>query len=127
MKITLEYYNHTCGDGCCDTYGYDVFVDGEKIGSIGEDAQDLAELLNETFNTTKTSTHSGLKSLDEHNSNAWSTQTRWFSNEPIPNGIACPKCGNELMDTNPMMTLTSHPAKKNVHCSKCEYKGYRIV
>jgi hypothetical protein len=82
---------------------------------------------NETFNTTKTSTHSGLKSLDEHNSNAWSTQTRWFSNEPIPNGIACPKCGNELMDTNPMMTLTSHPAKKNVHCSKCEYKGYRIV
>ncbi len=81
----------------------------------------------QTFNTTKTSTHSGLKSLDEHNSNAWSTQTRWFSNEPIPNGIACPKCGNELMDTNPMMTLTSHPAQKSVHCSKCEYKGYRIV
>jgi C4-type Zn-finger protein len=50
-----------------------------------------------------------------------------YSNEPRPNGIACPKCGNELMDTNPMMTLTSYPAQKNVHCSKCEYKGYRIV
>jgi hypothetical protein len=73
------------------------------------------------------STNSGLVSLDEHNSNAWSTQTRWFSNEPIPNGIACPKCGNELMDTNPMMTLTSYPAQKDVHCPKCEYKGYRIV
>ena len=53
MKITLEYYNHTCADGCCDTYGYDVFVDGEKIGSIGEDAKDLADLLNETFNTNE--------------------------------------------------------------------------
>ena len=53
MKITLEYYNHTCGDGCCYIYGYDVFVDGEKIGSIGEDAQDLAELLNEIFNTNE--------------------------------------------------------------------------
>ena len=49
MKIELQPYNHTCADGCCDTYGYDVFVDGEKIGSIGEDAQELAELLNETF------------------------------------------------------------------------------
>jgi hypothetical protein len=51
MEITLEYYDHTCADGCCYTTGYDVFVDGEKIGSIGEDAQELADLLNETFNT----------------------------------------------------------------------------
>ena len=51
MKIELEPYEHTCGDGCCYTTGYDVFVDGEKIGSIGEDAQELADLLNETFNT----------------------------------------------------------------------------
>jgi DNA-directed RNA polymerase subunit RPC12/RpoP len=50
-----------------------------------------------------------------------------YSNEPKSNGIACPKCGNELMDTNPMMTLTSHPAQKNVHCPKCEYTGYRIA
>jgi len=51
MKIELEPYVHTCADGCCYTTGYDVFVDGDKIGSIGEDAQELAELLNETFNT----------------------------------------------------------------------------
>ncbi len=77
--------------------------------------------------TTTTSTNTGLVSLDEHNSNAWSTQVNMYSGEPRPNGIACPECGNELMDTNPMMTLTSHPAKKDVHCPKCEYKGYRIV
>ena len=52
MKIELEAYDHTCADGCCYTTGYDVFVDGEKIGfTIGEDATELAELLNETFNT----------------------------------------------------------------------------
>ena len=52
MKIELEPYDHTCADGCCYTTGYDVFVDGEKIGhTIGEDAMELAQLLNETFNT----------------------------------------------------------------------------
>jgi hypothetical protein len=53
MKITLEYYNHTYADGWWAGCGYDVFVDGEKIGSIGEDAQELADLLNETFNTNE--------------------------------------------------------------------------
>jgi len=52
MKIELEPYEHTCSDGCCYTTGYDVWVDGKKIGhTIGEDAQELADLLNETFNT----------------------------------------------------------------------------
>lgn len=52
MKIELEAYHHTCADGCCYNYGYDVFVDGEKIGStVGEDAFELAELLNEHFDT----------------------------------------------------------------------------
>ncbi len=50
MKIELQPYWHTCGDGCCDEYGYNVLVDGKIIGSIGEDAQELADLLNETFN-----------------------------------------------------------------------------
>jgi len=52
MRIELKPYDHTCGDGCCYTTGYDVFVDGEKIGfTTDEDAQELAELLNEYFNT----------------------------------------------------------------------------
>jgi DNA-directed RNA polymerase subunit RPC12/RpoP len=68
-----------------------------------------------------------LVSLDEHNSEAWATQTGWFSNEPKPNGIACSECGEELMDSNPNETLTSYPAQKNVHCPKCGTRGYRIA
>ena len=105
----------------------DAWIEGGEYGYLSQESDRvLAEqYYNETFNTTTTTTHSGLVSLDEHNSNAWSTQVNMYSNEPRPNGIACPECGNELMDTNPMMTLTSHPAKKDVHCPKCEYKGYR--
>ena len=52
MKIELIHYEHTCHDGCCYTSGYDVIVDDVFIGSIeSEDAQELADLLNETFNT----------------------------------------------------------------------------
>jgi hypothetical protein len=88
-----------------------AWIDGDNSDCLSEqDSSDFAEqYYNETFNTTKTLTHGGLVSLDEHNSNAWSTQVNMYSNEPRPNGIACPECGNELMDTNPMMTLTSHP------------------
>lgn len=54
MKITLKPYEHTCDDGCCYQTGYDVFVDGKKVGfTISEDAQYLADILNEYFNTEK--------------------------------------------------------------------------
>lgn len=50
MKITLKDYQHTCSDGCCDTYGYDVFVDGTEIGSVeDDDVRGLVELLNTWF------------------------------------------------------------------------------
>lgn len=52
MKIELEAYEHTCADGCCYITGYDVYVDGKRIGNTsGEDALELADLLNEHFNT----------------------------------------------------------------------------
>ena len=68
-----------------------------------------------------------LKNLSEHNSQASSTQWAMMDSSPILNGIACPKCGAELYDSNPMVILTSMPAQKNVHCSKCDYVGYRIA
>lgn len=68
-----------------------------------------------------------LKNLDEHNSERSFRHWHITSNEPRLNGIACPKCGEELYDTNPMVTLTSNPPQKNVNCSKCDYVGYRIA
>jgi hypothetical protein len=67
-----------------------------------------------------------LKSLSEHNGIQWSTQSQMFDNKPKKNGIECPKCGEELWDSNPMVTLTSHPAQKNIHCD-CGYSGYRLA
>ena len=47
-------------------------------------------------------------------------------NKPRPNGIACPECGGELLDSHPMMQLANSPPQKNVHCPKCKYAGYRV-
>ena len=54
MKIELEPYEHTCGDGCCYQTGYDVFIDGKKIDfTTSEDAQELVDILNEYFKDKK--------------------------------------------------------------------------
>lgn len=65
-----------------------------------------------------------LKDLDEFN-----VQRRrmYTNNPPQPNGIACPKCGKELIDSNPKVTLTSNPPQKNVDCPWCGYRGHRIA
>jgi C4-type Zn-finger protein len=68
-----------------------------------------------------------LTNLAEHNGYATSIQYAMNDQSPRLNGIACPKCGEELYDSNPMITLTSIPAQKNVHCSKCEHVGYRVA
>ncbi len=48
-------------------------------------------------------------------------------NSPKPNGIACPKCGKELLDLTPNMILTSMPPQKTIICRKCGYKGTRLA
>lgn len=50
-----------------------------------------------------------------------------MKNKPHPNGITCPNCGEELMDSIPMIILTSNPPQKKVCCSSCDYVGYRIT
>lgn len=67
-----------------------------------------------------------LKSLDEFNSEKYKQHySMWH--ETIWNNIACPKCGAECFDSNPHATLTSNPPKKNIACSKCDFKGFRIA
>lgn len=68
-----------------------------------------------------------LKSLSEFNAKARAIQSITTGNTATPNGIACPNCGEEMVDSNPMITLTSYPAQKDVHCPSCKYSGYRIA
>ena len=70
-----------------------------------------------------------LKSLTEFNADKQAEFERQerLRKAPNANGIACPECGKELWDTFPMVTLTSNPPQKNVHCPACGYKGYRIA
>lgn len=69
-----------------------------------------------------------MKTLEEHNKEREQSYELWRKRqEPHPNGIACPKCGEELWDSNPMVTLYSNPPKKYVHCPKCGYRGYRLA
>lgn len=53
-------------------------------------------------------------------------RARLEENKPRLNGLACPLCGAELLDSQPMYTLASSPPQKNVNCSKCNYAGYRV-
>lgn len=46
---------------------------------------------------------------------------------PSKNGIACPKCGKELVDSEPHITLTSNPPQTRIACESCDYSGYRVV
>lgn len=69
-----------------------------------------------------------LISLDSHNNFARTKNRALQNNNPVLNGIACPKCGEELYDSNPMETFTSNPPQKRTKCSneECDYNGYRI-
>lgn len=66
-----------------------------------------------------------LKSLEGHNKEA-REHYRDMDKYPRSNGLACPNCGRELMDSDPMM-LTSSPPQRNVHCSGCGFIGYRVA
>lgn len=67
---------------------------------------------------------SDLKNLDSFNEE----KSKSYSSLSVPrlNGIACPKCGSELYDSNPSFSLMTYPPKKAINCSKCEYTGYRV-
>ena len=69
------------------------------------------------------------KTLSRYNNITSTFNIGLIFQSPVPNGIACPKCGKELLDTQPNVTLTSMPLKKNIGCSNenCDYVGYRII
>jgi hypothetical protein len=48
LLIELEEWDHTCGDGCCYTYGIDIFINGERIED--EDGSNPHQLLKAVLN-----------------------------------------------------------------------------
>ncbi len=69
-----------------------------------------------------------LKSLKDFNAKkrVWYNTIEEAKRKPRYNGIACPECGAELIDTNPNIVLTSNPPQKNIHCPNGDYRGYRL-
>jgi len=67
-----------------------------------------------------------LKSLAEHNTHMQNLQMWDSIVQSRPNGIACPECGKELLDTNPNFALLTSPVQYRVHCSACDYMGTRF-
>lgn len=67
-----------------------------------------------------------LKTLEEHNTLRAAAHDAMAQRSPRANGIACPQCGKELVDSNPSV-LASNPPKKNTKCLSCDYVGYRIA
>jgi hypothetical protein len=65
-----------------------------------------------------------MKTLDEYNEEALAIFTE-LNTYPQPNGIACPKCGKEMLDMD-CMVLCSNPPKKNIGC-ECGYRDYRFA
>ena len=68
-----------------------------------------------------------LKTLNEHDSERLGLYYGLYENTPKPNGIGCPQCGEELVDSMPNITLTSLPPKKDIHCPYCDFRGYRLA
>lgn len=60
-----------------------------------------------------------LKSIKEHNN-------RFTKEIAFSTGIACPKCGSELMYVDQNLLL-SNPPQRRVQCSKCNHIDYILV
>jgi hypothetical protein len=68
-----------------------------------------------------------LKSLEEHNAERRYWHGAPHQKEPMANGIACPECGAEMVDTAPGVSLTTDPPQKHVGCNGCGYRGYAVT
>lgn len=67
-----------------------------------------------------------LKSFQH--TNAARTQTHMDNwNAPRRNGLACPKCKEELWDSEPDITIETQPPQKKVMCKGCGYVGHRVA
>lgn len=47
IEIRTESWTHTCGDGCCYTWGTDVYINGERVSQ--GDCDDIETILKEVL------------------------------------------------------------------------------
>ena len=68
-----------------------------------------------------------LISLDDFNKQqSPNTQKYGMSAKNKPNGIKCPDCGEELMDTAYGYIPLSYPSQIKIICEKCKFVGSRF-
>lgn len=67
-----------------------------------------------------------LKSLEDNEREAMERWSRMQPQLQQPNGIACPECGNELVEHR-SARLASNPPKYATRCLLCGYTGYRSI
>lgn len=49
-NILFQPYHYECGDGCCDEYGTNVYVNGFNLNCSGDDAESVVGSLIEFLN-----------------------------------------------------------------------------
>ena len=103
----------------------DIEFDGDKLVASVEEAASKLKCFNATTGQWNNAVlmqkdpEPKLKSIKEHNN--------LFTKEiSFSTGIACPKCGSELMYVDQNLLLSS-PPQRRVQCSKCNHIDYILV
>ena len=103
----------------------DIEFDGDKLVASVEEAASNLKCFNATTGKWNNAVlmqkdpEPKLKSIREHNN--------LFTKEiSFSTGIACPKCGSELMYVDHYLLLTN-PPQRCVQCSKCNHIDYILV
>ena len=107
----------------------DIKFDGDKlVASVEEAASNLKYFgaTNGKWNNAvlmQKDPEPKLKSIKEHNDGKIFDA---YGGNAFKSGLACPKCGSELMYVDQNLLL-SNPPKRRVQCSKCNHIDYILV
>ena len=107
----------------------DIKFDGDKlVASVEEAASNLKYFgaTNGKWNNAvlmQKDPEPKLKSIKEHNDGKIFDA---YGGNAFKSGLACPKCGSELMYVDHYLLLTN-PPQRRVQCSKCNHIDYILV
>lgn len=108
----LKLSDDTHSDGAIDSEDYGGIYAGPEFGCVHHEAKEGVE-------------RKAMPTLKDFDKARFAQHCS--TNKPGPNGIACPKCGAELWDSNPSCMLTSSPPQFDVHCPVCNHRDTRLV